>query len=68
MKRGKCPKCDARDVRQVTGDRYRNYHQFAAFSGVRVCDYICGQCGYMESYVVPEEWSKVRERLPPVQE
>ncbi len=66
MKSGKCPKCGGQDVRWQKGMSKRDDLRVSVFSGVALCDYICGQCGYVESYVVAEDLEKVRENVPAV--
>ncbi len=67
MKSGKCPKCGGQDVRLQKGMSKRDDLRVSVFSGVALCDYIYGQCGYVESYVVAEDLAKVREKVPAVQ-
>ena len=64
MKSGKCPKCGGQDVRFQKGMSQRDDLRVSAFSGVALCDYICGQCGYVESYVVARYLEKVRAKVP----
>jgi predicted nucleic-acid-binding Zn-ribbon protein len=64
MKSGKCPKCGSQDIRFQQGMSKRDDLRLSAFSGIALCDYICGQCGYVESYVRPEDLKKVRDLLP----
>ena len=52
MKGGVCPKCASRSV-------YRNSHRVgqrgfiyvSLFSGLKVDEYICTDCGFIESYM-----------------
>jgi predicted nucleic-acid-binding Zn-ribbon protein len=60
MKSGKCPKCGGGDVRLQQGKSL--CMSFTPFTEVRQWNYICGQCGYVESYVV--DLAAVRENLP----
>ena len=64
MKSGKCPKCGAADVRLQKGMSQRDDLRVSVFSGVALCDYICGQCGYVESYVVAEDLELIRKKVP----
>jgi hypothetical protein len=63
---GKCPKCRGEDVRFQRGMSKRHDLRLSAFSGVALCDYICGQCGYVESYVCTEDLETVRKKVPVV--
>ena len=64
MKSGKCPKCGSVDVRYNRGSRYRGTLVMGIFSWVRLDDYICANCGYVEGYVAPEHLEKVRKQVP----
>ena len=52
MKSGKCPKCKSKTVykRSFLGG-YRSALVLAFDSGIRLKDYICISCGYVESYL-----------------
>lgn len=52
MKSGTCPKCQSNTVyqRSIPGG-YRSALFFAFDAVVRLEDYICGSCGYVESYL-----------------
>ena len=57
MKSGKCPKCHSRKVyRRNFPGGYRSALVLNLESGVRLEDYVCSQCGYVESYM--EDLSK----------
>lgn len=52
MKSGKCPKCQSAKVyRRNFPGGYRSALVLALESGVRLEDYVCSQCGYVESYL-----------------
>ncbi len=52
MKSGKCPKCKLTKVyRRDFPGGYRSSLALAFESGVRLEDYICGACGFVESYL-----------------
>ena len=52
MKSGKCPKCKSTKVfRRDFPGGYRSSLALAFESGVRLEDYICGACGFVESYL-----------------
>ena len=53
MKNGKCPKCESTDVLRVA-KRYpepRGVVGVTLWSKVPVDDYICGACGFRETYI-----------------
>jgi hypothetical protein len=52
MKSGTCPKCKSTTVykRDFPGG-YRSALALAFDTGVRLEDYVCGTCGYVESYL-----------------
>ena len=52
MKRGACPKCKSKTIylRQFPGG-YRSALVLAYDSSIRLKDYICISCGYVESYL-----------------
>ena len=57
MKSGKCPKCKSETIfRRNFPGGYRSALVLAFGSGVRLEDYICSTCGYVESYL--EDLSK----------
>lgn len=51
MKSGRCPKCSSTNVffRDGAGDRGALIVAFFSFARLR--DYVCVDCGYVESYV-----------------
>ena len=73
MKDGVCPKCSADDVRvQPRFQRRLGYHNFLAISwwggSVRIVNYVCVTCGYLESYIdradldtVARKWERVEQ-------
>lgn len=60
MKSGISPKCKSATVykRNFPGG-YRSSLVFAFDSGVRLNDYVCGTCGYVESYL--EDFNKINK-------
>jgi len=62
MKNGKCPKCGG-EVFLQEGMGYRNYLRAGFLSALKLQNYICGGCGYVESYVIPEDLQKMRNSL-----
>ena len=54
MKSGICPKCHAENVRRTTIpllERGKTIIELGGFRYCRLANYICGHCGYHESYV-----------------
>jgi predicted nucleic-acid-binding Zn-ribbon protein len=54
MRQGICPKCQADNVRKTTPpplDKGKSLVGLGWFRYCRLTDYICGDCGYHESYV-----------------
>ncbi|NET55047.1 MAG: hypothetical protein F6K47_02245 [Symploca sp. SIO2E6] len=74
MKNGQCPKCGERNVRSNTNRKFPALNTITLGSGT--CDkryapldtYICGSCGYVESYVAkPEDLNYIQEQWALVQ-
>ena len=63
MKSGKCPKCGGKDVRFQKGMSKRSTLKLAAYIEVALYDYICGDCGYLESYVEAYDLETVRKKV-----
>lgn len=65
MKTGKCPKCGSHDVLHVE-KRYpepRGVVGVTLWSRVPVDDYICGACGFAETYVSDlADMDKIRQK------
>ncbi len=73
MKSGQCPKCGSHDVFCNTNRKFPALNTMTVGTGIGVnryaCldTYVCGTCGYIESYVaklndlnyIKEEWTKV---------
>ncbi|UCD88753.1 MAG: hypothetical protein JSW04_09815 [Desulfobacterales bacterium] len=60
MKSGTCPKCNlAKVYRRNFPGGYRSALVLAFGSGVRLEDFVCSQCGYVESYL--EDLSKAEK-------
>jgi predicted nucleic-acid-binding Zn-ribbon protein len=52
MKSGICPKCSAESVRRLNSwFSYRSVLAVGFFQTARLTHYVCGACGYHESYV-----------------
>jgi Zn finger protein HypA/HybF involved in hydrogenase expression len=70
MKSGTCPKCGSTDVRFRKGTGYRSCLAVTHFTGTNTADYVCPDCGFIESYVadpgviakrIREKWPRVKE-------
>jgi len=67
MKDGTCPKCGAKEVHMVDGNRTSIEIPLGWASKTFVNLYVCVKCGYVESYVedmadlpkIAERWRKI---------
>ncbi|MFN0017620.1 MAG: hypothetical protein ACKVP0_05120 [Pirellulaceae bacterium] len=63
MRQGICPKCQADNVRKVARPFAPGHSSVIQLGGFRYCrftHYLCGHCGYHESYVeIPEDLAAV---------
>jgi hypothetical protein len=72
MKSGVCPKCGAKDIRlDESRLSHRNYLAlgFTAWSlgaPLRIQNYICISCGYLENYVRTEDLERLASARPRV--
>ncbi len=70
MKNRKCPKCGSADVLQV-GKRYpepRGVMGVTLWSSVAVDDFICGACGFVETYLHDmEDLGQIRKKAAQAQ-
>jgi C4-type Zn-finger protein len=56
MKNGICPKCGSKEIRYDEGGlNHRNYLSAGFFSQVRIQNYACVSCGYLENYIRPDD-------------
>ncbi|HVT79312.1 MAG TPA: hypothetical protein VHM90_01535 [Phycisphaerae bacterium] len=68
MKDGTCPKCHGTEIHLDTRQHARNllFPGLTILSSVHLENYICGTCGYLESYLTnPTENAKRWPRLDP---
>ena len=63
MKNGICSKCGGKDVHLEQSPAYRNGLRASFFRPLRLSNYICADCGYVESYVQARYLVSVRENL-----
>jgi predicted nucleic-acid-binding Zn-ribbon protein len=68
LKSGVCPKCNAQEVYSTENDRRKIVpHKFMYSTSWEnrlspvVDNYVCGNCGYAEFYVRPNELKTVKE-------
>ncbi len=62
---GTCPKCGGTDVRvQRRAFGHRNYLPAGWFSQLRVGNYACATCGYLESFIDPADLKKLARAWP----
>ncbi len=70
MKSGKCPKCGSNQIYKKNARGHRSYILTGIIRFVRLADYVCAGCGYVESYLYDEKhkehiknnWEKVQPR------
>lgn len=66
MKNGGCPKCGSKDVRkeesQMNGRNSMGLGWWQGFA--KIINYVCPSCGYLESYIHPEDLEAVARKLP----
>ncbi|HSQ36146.1 MAG TPA: hypothetical protein VLQ89_09165 [Candidatus Binatia bacterium] len=61
MKNGTCPLCGSREifsgaeVRGKSGMHYSNTIPVSTFCAAALDNYVCGQCGYVQSFVAKEK-------------
>ena len=51
MKDGTCPKCGSKNIYAGCSPGHRGRLVVALLSGARLEDYVCVDCGYLESYL-----------------
>ncbi len=75
MKDGICPKCGSHavysgvDVLMKGGGHGANTIPITSFTGARLDNYVCGECGYVESYIADrEKLEKIIDKWPRVGE
>ncbi len=75
MRSGTCPKCGSSEVYCGTevgyksGSNYSNTIPISFWYTAALDNYVCGECGYVESYIAKEsDLKRIREKWPLVQE
>ncbi len=67
---GRCPQCATSDVHVITMDwpRLGADIPVGVFAHAKVDHYVCGHCGYIESYVSdPDDIANIAEKWPRIQ-
>ena len=63
MKKGKCPKCDSREIYSHSSITSRSNLAVTMFKQARLEDYVCTKCGYTEEYIVKnEDLKKIKDK------
>ena len=68
LKNGLCPRCNTQDVhtseamRHKSGQYSSNTIPLSFLRSIPLSNYVCGNCGYVESYVAdPEMLSRIKD-------
>jgi len=71
MKKGVCPKCQSKEVysgasvSMKSGMSHSNTIPVTGFRMAALDNYVCGQCGFVESYVAKEkDLAAIRKKWP----
>ncbi|MBN1638837.1 MAG: hypothetical protein JW866_07710 [Ignavibacteriales bacterium] len=71
MKKGKCPKCGSSNIYEGTkvkmkgGSHGSNSIPITSWSAAPLDNYVCIDCGYVESYIAnKEKLEKIKEKWP----
>ncbi len=71
MKKGVCPKCQSKEVysgasvKSKSGLHHSNTIPVTTFREAVLDNYVCGQCGYVESYIAKEkDLAAIKKRWP----
>jgi len=74
MKSGICPKCQSREIysgrkiKNKSGNHFNNTIPVTVWSHATLDNYVCGRCGYMESYLAKtKELEKIKQKWPQVE-
>lgn len=73
MKKGQCPKCESRevysgkDISMKRGAYGSNSVPITFMAGAPKDNYVCLNCGYVESYITREkDFEKIKKKWPQV--
>jgi predicted nucleic-acid-binding Zn-ribbon protein len=63
MRNGTCPKCNSDQIyaRQAVGERNLMTHEWGGDTLLAIMDFVCGDCGYIESYLVNADLPLIRD-------
>jgi len=71
MKKGICPRCQSREifsgiqVSNKSGNHFSNTIPLSLFRGAVLDNFVCGQCGYVESYIAKEkDLAAIKKKWP----
>jgi predicted nucleic-acid-binding Zn-ribbon protein len=71
MKNGICPRCGGKEifsgsaVFNKSGNHFSNTIPVSLFRGATLDNFVCGQCGYVESYIAKEkDLAAVKKKWP----
>ena len=71
MKNGVCPKCQSKEVysgasvSMKSGFNHSNTIPITGFMRAPLDNYVCGQCGFVESYIAKErQLAAIRKKWP----
>lgn len=63
MKSGICPKCSSHEVWCKTNLGHRSALLVTMFTSLRLMDYVCTDCGYVESYIRSGDLEEVKQTI-----
>ena len=69
MKKGTCPKCNSKEVynslKTIAGVNNSNTIPITGLSYAKLNNYVCINCGYVESYIAKEkDLEKIKQKWP----
>jgi predicted nucleic-acid-binding Zn-ribbon protein len=71
MKKGVCPKCQSKEiysgaqVSMKSGWNKNNTIPVSGFKAAALDNFVCGECGYVESYIAKEkDMAAIRKKWP----
>jgi ribosomal protein S27AE len=69
MKNGKCTRCGASDIQKVPNVLgHRDYRALSQFSGVKLNEYVCCNCGLVETYLADmKDVDKIKKKCGKVE-
>jgi predicted nucleic-acid-binding Zn-ribbon protein len=71
MKKGICPRCQSKEIFSGTqvinksGNHFSNAIPVSFFRAAALDNFVCGQCGYVESYIAKEkDLATIKKKWP----